>query len=148
VTSGLATFAIPFGAATRARLPGVRGRVDVTATHVRVRFGVLFVASVSRRSIRAAQLVRTARWMPIGASEHLGGWVVHGRPGPAVELRLRPAASARANGSSTRTSTITVGVADPAALLEALGFGPDLDPSASAEATTAGSGPDPRRGGP
>ncbi len=60
--------------------------------------------------------------MPPGASEHLGGWVVHGKPGAAVELRLRPSASARANGSSIRTPKITVGVADPTALLEALGL--------------------------
>jgi hypothetical protein len=121
------TFAIPVGAATRARLPGVRGRIDVTSTHLRIRLGVLFVASVSRRSIRSATVVRTARWMPPGTSEHRGGWVVHGRPGDAVALRLRPAASARANGSSVRTSTITVGVADPTGLLAALGIDPTSD---------------------
>jgi hypothetical protein len=120
VVEGTTSFVIPVGAATRSRLPGVRGRVDITPTHVRIRFGVLFVASVSRRSIRSATAERTARWMPPGASEHHGGWVVHARPGPAVQLRLRPAASARANGSSIRTSTITIGVADPGALLAAL----------------------------
>jgi hypothetical protein len=122
VVEGTTSFAIPVGAATRARLPGVRGRIDVTPTHVRIRLGVLFVASVSRRSIRSAEAVRTARWMPPGASEHRGGWIVHAKPGAAVELRLRPAASGRANGSSIRTSTITVGVADAGALLSALGI--------------------------
>jgi hypothetical protein len=122
MTAEITTFAIPFGAATRARLPGVRGRIDVTATHLRVKLGVLFVASVPRSAIRSGDAVRTARWIPPGASEHLGGWVVHGRHGPAVELRLRPSASVRANGSSIRTSTLTLGVADPVALLAALGL--------------------------
>jgi 8-oxo-dGTP pyrophosphatase MutT (NUDIX family) len=120
----VASFRIPVSAATRSRLPGVRGRVDLTDQHVRIRLGQHFVAIVPRRSIRSAEVVRTARWIAPGASAHHGGWVVHGRPGGAVTLRFKPAASVRANGSSARTHAVTVGVSDPEALVAALGHGP------------------------
>jgi ADP-ribose pyrophosphatase YjhB (NUDIX family) len=119
-------FRIPVSAATRSKLPGIRGRVEVTEKHLRIKFGVRFVGIVARSSIRSAAVTRTTRVSPPGASEHGGGWVVHGRAGGAVRLDFRPAAAVRVAGSSVRTSRVTVGVDDAAGLVASLGFGPRL----------------------
>jgi hypothetical protein len=115
----MSTYAIP-GVVGRVATLGSKGRVEVDEDVVRVRMGVAFRADVPREDIRSVRVVKPTLLAGIGVHWWLGAWVVNGRPGPAVELRLARPLRATVLGIPVHPRRILIAVEDPEALVDEL----------------------------
>lgn len=97
--------------------------VEVSDDEVHVRMGWAFRATIPRSSIVGAEPEDMVGWVGIGVHGLRGRWQVNGTLGPGVRLDISPSVQARMSGVPVRLEHLRVGVADPSALLDALGFG-------------------------
>jgi hypothetical protein len=94
--------------------------IEFDDTLVRVHLGWAFHASFSRNRIESAERTPDVL-MTAGAHGWRGRWLVNGASGPIVTIRLRDPASAFVLGFPIRLREVAVSVADPDALIAALG---------------------------
>jgi len=104
--------AIAFGAA--------HGAVDIGATEIEVRFGVMFRAHMPRAAVRGATPGGRA-FLSRGAHGWRGRWLVNGSGKGLVTITIDPAARAWVMGVPVRLRELTVSVDDPEGLIAALG---------------------------
>lgn len=94
--------------------------VEVGADVVAVRMGWAFSADIPRHTV--TQAVRGAdRYWGIGVHGWRGQWLVNGSVRGIVTLRVDPRCPARTLGFPIRLQTLHVSLAEPEALLAALG---------------------------
>ncbi len=103
-----------------ALLGGVRGAVEVTGDELKVRFGVMFRASVPRSAIRSAKPAKgpTLGW---GAHGWRGRWLVNGSSRGRVTITIDPVARGWVTGVPVKLRELTVSVDDPDGLITELG---------------------------
>jgi hypothetical protein len=95
---------------------GVHGTVDVDGDAVRVHVGPFFQAEVPRSAIESVSVVKPSILAGFGVHHWKGVWLVNGRRGPAVELRLAARIRGSMLGIPVGVRRLQLGVGDPAAL--------------------------------
>jgi hypothetical protein len=103
---------------------GVHGTVDVDGDAVRVHVGPFFRAEVPRAAIDSVAVVKPSILAGFGVHHWKGVWLVNGRRGDAVELRLDTRVKGSMLGIPVGVRRIQLGVGDAAALAKELSPAP------------------------